>query len=287
MNFEKQKEEITGLCKQLFQELKVDLILGFSAGEPGMNATPLFMRTVEDINALVWDEFCTPNLAKYLLEKKKQRVALIAKPCDSRAVAMYMAEKQLQRDQVFIIGVECAGMKGKDGNPSPGCSTCTVRIPTVYDVLVKYPGELPEADLHSCPEVESDEFVDKLQSLEKEMEKCILCFSCRQACYGCYCETCFIDSGIPNWQPSELNTGRKMMFHLGRAMHLAGRCIECGACERACPSGVKINYLTKELSEFCEELYGYKAGMNPDETPAMSAFAQNDREIGFLGGEDK
>jgi ferredoxin len=80
--------------------------------------------------------------------------------------------------------------------------------------------------------------------------------------------------------------GAKMTFHLGRAMHLAGRCVECGACERVCPSGVKIRYLIQELTDLCKEEYGYEAGINPDEVPAMATYNTKDREIGFLGGEE-
>jgi ferredoxin len=68
-------------------------------------------------------------------------------------------------------------------------------------------------------------------------------------------------------------------------MHLAGRCVGCGACERVCPSNVKIRYLAKDLADFCQELYGYRPGENPDEVPAMTSFDQDDKEVGFLGGE--
>ena len=59
-----------------------------------------------------------------------------------------------------------------------------------------------------------------------------------------------MDRGLPNWQPSEPGTKAKMVYHLGRTMHLAGRCIECGACERVCASGVNARYLIKEVTGF-------------------------------------
>ena len=285
MSFEKQKNEIAGICKNLLEESKAAVILGFTRGEPDGNAIPFFMTKKEDVDKLEWDDTCTPNLAKYLLEKK-DGATIIAKPCDARAIVMYMAENQIVRDNIYIIGVECQGMKGKDGLPAPGCKECRIKTPPVYNVLVKKDVEMQQVD--EKPVVSDSKEADLEAMLEKfqnEIKKCILCYSCRQACYGCYCETCFMDRNTPNWLPTELDTGSKMMYHLGRAMHLAGRCVECGACERVCPSGVDIRYLIKEITGFCEELYGYQAGVNTDDVPALISFNQDDKEVGFMGGE--
>lgn len=349
MVFEKQFELLKETCKELLEQNKVDLILGFTTDENSSSAIPFFIRTPEDLEKLRWDDYCVPNLAKYLLENKK-KVAIVAKPCDSRAIAMYIVEGQLDRKDVFIIGMECAGMKSKDSTPAPWCLECDVRIPPVYDILIRGEGieKTPEitstasntaaiaakeaaavaaatgdtgtinnaetiedtADTETMADTAdtavaanmAQSFVEieksnndssndlssknKLSRFMNEINRCILCFSCRQACYGCYCGTCFIEKGIPNWQPSDVDSGKKMMFHLGRAMHLAGRCVECGACERVCPSGVNIRYLIRELTDFCEDLYGYRAGLNLDEEPVLTSFRQNDKEVGFLGGED-
>ena len=124
-----------------------------------------------------------------------------------------------------------------------------------------------------------------LERFKKEIDKCILCYACRQACYGCYCKTCFIERDLPDWAPAEIDAGTKMTFHLGRTMHLAGRCVECGACEAACQSGVNLRYIIKEVTEFVGDVYGYSAGMDAEERPALLTNEFDDREIGFLGGE--
>lgn len=283
MSFEKQRNEIALICKALLDEGKAEVILGFTTSEPEGNAIPYFIRKTENVEKLVWDETCTPNLAKYLLDKKGKS-AIIAKPCDARAIVMYMAENQINRNNIYIIGVECEGMKGKEGIPAPGCTECRIKTPPVYDVLVRKDSDSKkdaECNLHT--ENKEADLQDKLDKFQKEIKKCILCYSCRQACYGCYCETCFMDRNLPSWLPAELDTGSKMMYHLGRAMHLAGRCVECGACERVCPSGVDVRYLIKEITEFCEELYGYKAGLSTDDLPALLSFNQGDPEVGFIG----
>lgn len=283
MSFEQQKNELVKVCKNLLDNGKVKLIIGFTAGEEGGSSVPFFIRDTDDLEGVTWDSTCTASLAKYLTEKKED-VAIIAKPCDARAIVMYLVENQIDRNKIYIIGMECPGMSNKDGTPVSACSECTLRVPPIYDVLVKNGNASAETVLKT--DNNDQRGTDKLARFKGEMKKCILCFSCRQACYGCYCETCFVERGIPNWLPSDVNVGSKMVFHLGRAMHLAGRCVGCGACENACPSGVNIRYLVKDLADFCKELYGYEPGTDPDELPAMTAFDFNDKEVGFLGGED-
>ena len=94
-----------------------------------------------------------------------------------------------------------------------------------------------------------------------------------------------MDRGVPDWQPTNPDMGAKMTYHLGRAMHLAGRCVECGACENTCASGVDVRYLIREVTGFVKELYDYDAGLDMEKTPAMLTYQPDDREVGFLGGE--
>lgn len=289
--FKKQEDEIINICKSLLAEGAVNAVLAYADGEDGIGAVPRFFRKAEELASMRWSEACTPNLAKYLLDAGG-RIAVAAKPCDARAIVMYMAEKQVDRSNIYIIGIECAGLKGKDGMPAAGCAECTVRMPPVYDVLVKNPDVMgsPGQNRGQNTGENSGQYAEqgieqKFERFRKEIQKCILCYTCRQACYGCYCKMCFAERDLPGWMPADMDLGMKMAFHLGRAMHLAGRCVECGACERACPSGVRIRYLIKEVTALCKELYGYSAGMDSDEAPALANFDEKDREVGFLGGE--
>ena len=335
----KQRDEMRKACKELLASGKVDLVLGFTVSDSLMqnedahnrdvqnkdvqnedahnedvhNVTyiPCFARTQDEADSLEWNNHCRQNLARYL-HGRTDRVAIVAKSCDVRAIVQYIAEKQIIRDQVYIIGMDC------DIN-RPGCEGCTVRTPPVYDISISAGGAVQSgASNHNDTDVQNDTGNDSdtnnqhtntssqhnnnqhtntssqhnqhnndynIDRFQQEIDKCILCFSCRQACYGCYCQTCFIERGLPNWLPPEIDKGTKMTFHMGKAMHLAGRCVECGACETACSSDVKLRYIIKELTSFVEENYDFRTGMSLDDVPAMVSYGPDDRDIGFLGVE--
>ena len=284
MSFEKQKDKIRQTCKELLEKGEVDTIIAYtSGGNEGMRI-PFMFSDPEEAEKVEWDNRCQPNLSFYLLGRKG-KVGILAKPCDTRAIANYLVENQLSRENVYIIGADCEGMRDAEGAMSPGCGDCSVRRPPLYDVWVENPDVIDEKSGNTAEAGGGDDLEKNLERFQKELEKCILCFSCRQACYGCYCGTCFMDRGVPNWQPVEPDLGAKMVYHLGRAMHLSGRCIECGACERACASGVNIRYLIKEVTNFIDKTYDYKTGFDPDGHPVMTEYQFDDKEIGFLGGD--
>ncbi|MDR2780397.1 MAG: hypothetical protein LBB28_04655 [Synergistaceae bacterium] len=277
MSFELQEKSLRELCESLLRDGVAEIVVGFgeSAFASGI-AVPITVKKPEDAAKLSWNSRCVPSLARYIAGRKGV-AALVAKPCDARAVASLIAERQLDRDNIYIIGMECAGMTDADGSALAACAECSSRRAPVFDSEITGAPEAFDApDERSAGENSADRF-------RGEMDKCILCFSCRQACYGCYCETCFMDRGAPNWQPSEPDIGAKMIYHLGRAMHLAGRCVECGACENVCASGVNIRYLIKSVTDFIECEYGFHAGMDTKTLPALQTYSASDGEPGFWG----
>ena len=286
--------ELIPLCKKLLEDGTVDTVIGFQiGGEMGLSL-PYFVSSPDEADKFVWNNRCVPMLADYL-RGKQGKTAIVAKPCDARAVVNLIKENQLKRDDVYIIGMSCDGIADSEGKLLPACADCTVKTPPVYDVLIgeekgtqgenaSFPNGLRSKTMGTgspvtqtiepSPCLDSDRF-------QREMEKCILCYSCRQSCYGCYCKTCFVERGEPDWQTAEPDIGAKMLYHLGRAMHLAGRCVECGACENACASGVDIRYLIKSITDFIEETYDYKTGMDLETEPAMLTYKADDPETGF------
>ena len=283
MSFAIQKDKIRQISRELLEKGEVDTIIGYTSGEIEGTRIPYIFSKPEEAEQMEWDQRCTQNLCTYL-HGRQDRVGIVAKPCDARGIVNYLIENQVDREKVYIIGVDCAGMTDDQGAPSPGCDECDIRRPPLFDVLVEDPDAAGGLSRDSATRA-SEDLSEKLLRFQNEMKKCILCYSCRQACYGCYCPVCFMDRGVPNWQPTTPDLGAKTVYHLGRAMHLSGRCIECGACERACASGVNVRYIIKEITDFINDTYGYRTGINTEEEPVMTTYQFDDREIGFLGGD--
>ena len=127
---------------------KVDCVIGYEIGPRG-GVRPAFIYDAADATRLTLNEACVHNLVTYLHDKKKPprrgeeppRVAVVAKPCDSRAVNVLLAEGQVERERIFVIGVVCEGLEDEEGAALPRCLRCADRVPVVYDVLL---GEAPE-----------------------------------------------------------------------------------------------------------------------------------------------
>jgi len=54
-------------------------------------------------------------------------------------------------------------------------------------------------------------------------------------------------------------------FHLVRALHMVGRCIDCGLCEEACPADIPLRTLYKKVAEIVSDEFGYKTGFSEEE----------------------
>jgi Fe-S oxidoreductase len=66
------------------------------------------------------------------------------------------------------------------------------------------------------------------------------------------------------------------MFQVIRNIHVAGRCTDCGECERACPVNIPLRSLTRGMYHIVDELFHYQAGMDKDASPFLVAYEATD-----------
>jgi len=298
-------DDIRAIARKLLREKKVEVVIGYERGSLPLRRRPCFVRREEDADRLVWDGWCDNTLATYL-PKRREKAAIVAKGCDSRAVVELIKEKQVPRDQVIVIGVPCKGMldrvkvessadsgrmaKAEEGPKTEEtlrregllldcCKTCVHPNPVLHDELVGEPApqktQDPFSDIEAFIALKPEE---RWAYLSKEVEKCIRCYACRNACPLCYCPECFVDASLPQWVGKSIDASDTMIFHLMRAYHLAGRCVACGACERACPMGVDLGKLNRVLSKEVMDLFGYEAGLGLDEKSPLATFRPDDPE---------
>ncbi len=306
------RTKILEIALRVLGERQVDAVLGFRRGTIPMTCQPILISSPEEADQLYWDSFCSNNLANYL-PRRKDRVAIFAKGCDSRNIVLQILEYQIKREQLYIIGVPCQGMADRrkvlaaldgrepaevsEGNGmirvsggnfkedfsrdeylQENCAICTHRNPVIYDVLVAEPvEEQREMDRYrniSAIEAMSDD--ERWLYFEELLSPCIRCYACRNACPMCYCPTCFVDESSPQWLGKSTDPTDTKTFHVLRAYHLAGRCTDCGNCEQACPMGIKVRQLTKKLEKDIKELYGYEAGLSLEERPPLDTYRPDD-----------
>jgi formate dehydrogenase (coenzyme F420) beta subunit len=109
----------------------------------------------------------------------------------------------------------------------------------------------------------------------------------------CYCDECVADTITfavsPDttaeekaqkikWLDKSPVISENIFYHMVRAIHLAGRCIDCGECERACPVNIPLRMLNKKLEKEAKLLFGYDVGFDPDKPPLISCFRDEDPE---------
>ena len=308
------EDSIRDIAKQLLCEKKVELIIGYEKGKDPLRSTPCFVNKIEDVQKLVWNATCDVNLAKYLVGRKEE-IAIIAKGCDARSIAVCINEKQIAREKVFIIGVPCSGivdrkkvdakLEGKDvleaaiegevvslrgqGFQSTlhkkdllcnSCLTCRHRNSPICDVFVgeKAPESTEIDEFSQISDLESKSPEERWEHFKEELGKCIRCYACRNVCPLCYCKVCFVDQTIPAWFGKTNDLSDTMMYHLVRALHLAGRCVDCGACSRACPMDIDSSEFMKKIEKIVRERFNHEAGISLEKVPPLGEFKMNDSQ---------
>ena len=319
-------------ARNLLKEKQVDIIIGYTKGTVPLSSSPIMINKEEDVDKLIWNNLCYVNLAKYLVplipqmkdsEGKPYKIGVISKGCVGRALIHLAVEKQINLENIKIIGITCNGIinrkrvekevgekeilevsvsdnnivvKGKDFEHSFAfedyinelCKYCKV----------KSPPSAADACIGECQEVSSieDDFADisdfeamssseKWAYIEDLFGSCTRCYACREACPMCYCSLCFVDQNKPVWFGKTTDLPDIIVFHLIRAMHLAGRCVACGACTSVCPVGIDLNKITRKLEKIVKTRFDFTSGLDTETLPPMMSFSMDDKEE-FMLEED-
>jgi ferredoxin len=244
-----------------------------------------------------------------------RKIGVVVKGCDARAIVQILQEKGLDRDKVVIIGIPCTGVidPKKIEAKFPGivknveviddndkfaitidgktqkipknelmpdkCKTCEYPTPVLYDVLIGNGIKSKnKEDFKKVLSFEKKSLKDKWDYWEKQFEKCVRCYACRNACPLCYCKECMVDQLDPQWVRRSVDVSENTSWNLMRAFHLAGRCIGCGQCERACPMGIPLMELNKMIEKEIKEMFEYTPGINSEEKPLLAMFKPDDPE---------
>ncbi|NQT46887.1 MAG: 4Fe-4S dicluster domain-containing protein [Candidatus Omnitrophica bacterium] len=287
-------EEIRSKAKELLKTKRVDIIIGYKRASDGVSATPAFVNTVEGADELIWDAYCTYNLSRYLNDFPGKKKGIVAKACDAKSIIVLLQENQLRREDIFVIGVECSGvideekLRFGEGDADriqfdQRCKGCDPSVYPICDLLIKDKGRAKTPGLEKDPyeavrKFEVKSIQDRFNFWKEEFSRCIRCYACRGVCPSCYCPRCVADQTMPAWFSKATSFEGNFAWNVTRAIHLAGRCIDCGECERACPIGIPLRDINKKIEKDVKELFGYEAGLSDNGKPLFASFDKEDPE---------
>ena len=290
-----------------------DVVLGWSRSPAAGVAVPARFHTKEEAGAAVFDSTCVHNLAVHLPRLKGRKVGIVAKGCDARSIVQLIAEREVARDDVVVIGVRCPGMVdvkkawrcfgfGKKVEDAGGqvamegktvareeillakCRGCRDAVPAISDYAV---GDIQDQQVAAAGELAgirkrftSMSVSERRRFWQDQFSRCIRCYACRDVCPLCFCrDVCAMQTREPHWTGGGVDAGQSQMAQMIRISHMAGRCTGCEECERACPVGIPLMLLLEEQNAVIEELFGYRAGIDPEARPPLLAF-DADRDAG-------
>ena len=263
---------------------EVATFIGWEAGRFVNQTTPLVITDAADAEKLVFNEYCVNTLAKYARDvKERGKVALVVRGCDSRGIVRLIADKVIEREDVYLIGVGCPGMRDRRlGELLKKCAECRHNNPVICDEMAGEAIErpLPEGRFAEVEEVEAMTQPERSRYFESVYAKCIRCYACRDACPCCTCRECFVDARREGWVGKQNNVAENRFYGLTRVMHIGDRCIECGECERACPMDLPLMRLNRKVIQDMNELFGeFESSMSLDDLhEPLITYDLNDRE---------
>lgn len=200
-------------------------------------------------------------LNKYLTNLAKAypdaTFGVLVRGCDDRGLQTLYTWNQLDPRKVVTVGLAC---------PQELADACECPQP--------YPAEITAGERAKAGQAKSVAAIDALPISERfsywmsEFVKCIKCYGCSNVCPMCFCNECSLkcDDLVKGGElPPEIP-----VFHHTRAMHMIGRCVDCGLCEEACPSGIPLRTLYKKVGNVMEEKFDFKTGYVKDQRSPLN-----------------
>jgi formate dehydrogenase (coenzyme F420) beta subunit len=273
-------KELRARAKELFDEGKIDVLLAWRADPETGTVKPHVFKKGDDLEQVLFDDRCVHNLVTFLPEVAghNRNTGVVLKGCDGRALVTLLVERRLKRENLHIITVACDGVK-IEGKTAAKCADCATNVAPVADTVIGEKKTMRPAEYKQLEFIEKMTTEERWQFFSQQFERCARCYSCRQVCPMCYCETCIAEQVEPAWIDASTKPSANAMWHLSRAFHLAGRCSDCGECERVCPERIPLRLLNMALEKAVGEMFKVRPGTVPDAVPPLSVLAQDDPDL--------
>jgi len=287
--------ELRELARTLLTDGSVRVIIGWEHARRG--ARPVFVTDPADTDKLIFDTRCVHNLVTYLNPRRDNvaelgKIGLVVKGCDAKAVAGLLREAQLTRDDIVLISVRCGGVLEEaelseaaplsPENVAPRCFGCDNREPALVDHLLGEAQPEPPRPIATIDErvamLDERPLEERWAFWTEQFSKCVRCYACRQVCPLCVCERCVVEKSQPRWIEASAHPRGNMSWNITRALHLAGRCVDCGECERFCPVGIPLSLVNRKLQQIVAERYDYIVSDDPENAAPIGDYRLDDKQ---------
>lgn len=252
--------DITRQVEQLLKQGRVDIFLGYRELYGHLIPHGYTMDNLEDLENLKVSQhrYSLEKVATHLAEKKPDlKIGIIARDCNQRALNILYTWNQLNPDNIETLSVNCCPSKIRKH------ADCSSLEPKKTGRFKKENG----IDYNAEPEALMEEFdnPERFSRWMYEFSKCVKCYGCRNVCPVCFCPECSLENPDlvdPGSLPPEVP-----IFHLVRATHMAGRCVDCGLCEDACPAEIPLRLLYRQMNQIVGDVFGYSPGEGIEKSP--------------------
>lgn len=258
-------------ARALLEGGSVQVVIGYRKGSHDA-ARPVFVRKAAECDVLILDDSCHANLAVYLQKpevKALGKPAIVATPATLRTIVQLTSENRFSDGDLIALAVSSDG---------------TVAELADMVAIEQFVGAADGATVLPDPEVQkiwAMPHAERWRFWIGQFSACMKCYACRAACPLCYCERCVVEANQPQWVPVAPHAEGNLEWHVARAMHMAGRCIDCGSCADACPVHIPLNLLTRMLREKMAAEFDSQPGVSAHAAYALSSFKPDDKE-GFI-----
>ena len=261
-------DDLRKRARELLEIRAVNVVIGYEQGTSGRKRA-FFAEKPEDAEKLVFDSTCIQNLASYVTKREirdKGKIAITATLPVMRSIIQLASEHQVDDNNLLVLGITSESRLIEFSN-----------LAEMETFVHQYQIEIDARHREKLEKLEKMTPAERWKFWIDELTPCFKCYACRAACPMCYCQRCTVDFNQPQWIPVPSHQLGNLEWHIMRAVHLAGRCVDCDACYNACPLGIPLNLLTKKMVEEARANFGgYQPAIKGEHL--MSTYKPDDKE---------